>query len=187
MISKKLRLSIEYFLKQYYEDPDKKDYFLVSKSVTRRFDEEGIFADIESIIPSPSQKKSRPTAPIHVETETFATFLFKLIDKSGLSDVEVYQPIGITRQHFSKIRSKTDYQPSKDTAIMFCFPLRLNESDSRKLLEYAGFAFQPNSYRDALLLSMIRSVEIIDIEQLVFTINEILVEYHQDALFFKER
>ena len=47
------------------------------------------------------------------------------IDKSGRTDVDVYNAAHIDRRVFSKIRSSKDYQPKKETAMAFCIGLQL--------------------------------------------------------------
>ncbi len=42
---------------------------------------------------------------------TLQQVLFSYIDRTGLSDPEVYKKAGIDRKHFSKIRSNSNYRP----------------------------------------------------------------------------
>lgn len=57
--------------------------------------------------------------------DSFHEKLFELIDKSGMSDVEVYKRACIDRRLFSKIRSNPAYHPGKSTVLALVFALKL--------------------------------------------------------------
>lgn len=80
----------------------------------------------------------------------FSRQLLALIDARGLTDAQVYRKAGLTRQHFSKIRSNPDYQPRKQTALALAFALELTLAETRDLLSRAGFALNPSSIDDAI-------------------------------------
>jgi hypothetical protein len=70
----------------------------------------------------------------------FRENLFFYIDRSGLTDAEVYKRACIDRRHFSKIRSNPHYQIGKHTVIALSFALRLNEDQCEYLLNTAGYS-----------------------------------------------
>lgn len=83
--------------------------------------------------------------------ESFAAMLFRLIDEKGLTDPEVYNKAGVSRQTFSKIRSKEDYAPSKDTVISLAMALGLKLDEVQDLLNTAGFALSNSSKSDIVI------------------------------------
>ena len=80
----------------------------------------------------------------------FSRQLLALIDARGLTDAQVYRKAGLTRQHFSKIRSNPSYQPRKQTVLALAFALELTLPETRDLLSRAGFALNPSSIDDAI-------------------------------------
>ena len=83
--------------------------------------------------------------------ESFATMLFRFIDEKGLTDPDVYNKAGVSRQTFSKIRSKEDYAPSKDTVIALAMALSLTLDEVQDLLNTAGFALSNSSKSDIVI------------------------------------
>lgn len=71
--------------------------------------------------------------------DTFSTKLLKYIDRTGLTDSEIYKRAGIDRRHFSKIRCDKNYKPKKSTAIALCLALRLNIRESEELIGLSGY------------------------------------------------
>jgi O-acetyl-ADP-ribose deacetylase len=71
--------------------------------------------------------------------ETFSQMLFRLIDKSGKKDADVYNKAGQSKQTFSKIRTQKNYQPSKSTVLSFAIALELNMDQTLDLLKSAGY------------------------------------------------
>ena len=103
------------------------------------------------------------------EKESFSDMLFRLIREKGESEVEVYRKAGITAQHFSKIRSRSDYQPTKDTVIALALALKLSLPETKDLMRTAGLAFTHSSKKD-----MVIEYYIINRNWDIFAINETL-------------
>ena len=118
-------------------------------------DAEGSFAAASIIEPSEpylSIAGSRSLEElVNNPAESFAAMLFRLIDEKGLTDPEVYNKAGVSRQTFSKIRSKEDYAPSKDTVISLAMALGLKLDEVQDLLNTAGFALSNSSKSDIVI------------------------------------
>jgi hypothetical protein len=94
---------------------------------------------------------------------TFRQILFSYIDRSGLTDSEIYKRAGIDRRHFSKIRSNPNYQIGKQTVIALSFALRLNEEQCDDFMEAAGYSLSLSDEFDIAVRFFIRK-KIFDID-----------------------
>ena len=119
---------------------------------------------------------SRLRSKLDKPKETFSERLLRLIDESGMSDVEVYKRAGIDRKLFSKIRTDKNYHPKIRVVYAFIFVLRLNLDDARDLLASAGYSISPASKFDLVMEFCI--MEGYDID----TVNGILYEMGMDVL-----
>ncbi len=99
------------------------------------------------------------------KNESFSEMLLRLIREKNESEVEVYRKAGITPQHFSKIRSRSGYQPTKETALA----LELDLPQTKDLLRSAGLAFTHADKRDIVV-----EYFIINRNRDIFTVNETL-------------
>lgn len=113
---------------------------------------------------------SRLRSKLDKPKETFSERLLRLIDESGMTDVEVYKRAGIDRKLFSKIRTDKNYHPKIRVVYAFIFVLRLNLDDARDLLASAGYSISPASKFDLVMEFCI--MEGCDID----TVNGILYE-----------
>ena len=82
---------------------------------------------------------------------SFCDNLFKIIDERGLKDSKVYKNADIDRRLFSKIRSDSDYHPSKSTAIRLCLALELDIVETENLLETAGYCLSMSDTTDLVI------------------------------------
>lgn len=103
------------------------------------------------------------------KNESFSEMLFRLIREKEVSEVEVYRKAGLTPQHFSKIRSRRDYQPTKETALALSIALSLTLGETKDLLRTAGLAFTHADRRDIVV-----EYFIINGKWDIFLINETL-------------
>lgn len=108
---------------------------------------------------------------------TFQEHLFRLIDRKGMEDKEVYKKANIDRKHFSKIKSNVNYNPSKKTALAFAIALGLNLDETKDLLLTAGIALSRSSTFDIIVEYCIEH-NVTDINE----INCILFKYDQPIL-----
>lgn len=74
------------------------------------------------------------------EEEPFNVCLFRLIDERHLSDPDVYKNANLSRQLFSKIRSRKSYIPGKKTILALACALKLTGDEADDLLEHAGYS-----------------------------------------------
>ena len=81
----------------------------------------------------------------------FQKLLFKHIDDRGLKDSDVYNKVHIDRRLFSKIRSDSNYHPSKETILLLGLSLELNEKEIVELLESASYSLPKNNYYDLII------------------------------------
>ena len=81
----------------------------------------------------------------------FQKLLFKFIDRNDLKDSDVYNKVHIDRRLFSKIRSDSDYHPSKETVILLGLALELNEKEIEELLESASYSLPKNNVYDLII------------------------------------
>lgn len=99
----------------------------------------------------------------------FQTVLFQYIDKTQLSDAEVYNKAFIDRRLFSKIRSNIDYHPNKTTIISLGLALSLALDDMEYLLNSAGYSLNKTSTFDLIIHFCLEQTiySIIDVNQLL--------------------
>lgn len=83
--------------------------------------------------------------------QSFSATLMKLIEAKGKDSVEVYKRAHIDRKLFSKIRSQTDYIPSKKTIIALALALELSLDEAQSLLERAGFTLSRSILFDVIV------------------------------------
>ena len=119
---------------------------------------------------------SRFKSKLDKPSETFSERLLRLIDASGMTDVEAYKRAGVDRKLFSKIRTDRSYHPKSRLVYAFIFVLRLNLDDARDLLASAGYSISPASEFDLVMQYCIE--EGFDID----TVNEILYALGMDVL-----
>ena len=101
--------------------------------------------------------------------ETFQDRLYRFIDMSGLSDVEVYKGANLSKQTFSKIK-QPGHIPKKRTILALALSMGLSVDDTRDLLESAGQAFSPSDKIDLTVqYCMYHGIySIFDVEHILF-------------------
>ena len=105
------------------------------------------------------QPSAAPASPFHPDFSTmfgkldepFDVYLLKLIDRRGMSDVQVYRKANLDRRLFSKIRSGKGYHPGKRTILALAVALELTLKETEALLERAGYALSPADKFDVVM------------------------------------
>jgi len=109
--------------------------------------------------------------------ETFSRRLLKIIDQKGYTDVQVYRKANISRKLFSKIRTDSDYRPSKKTAIAFAIALELDLDETLDLIGRAGYTLSHASRFDIII-----EYSILHNNYDIFEINEVLFALEENTL-----
>lgn len=99
----------------------------------------------------------------------FAEYLWRLIDKKGMTDVETYKKAHLDRRIFSKIRNEKDYTPSKRTILAIAIALECDFKETNTLLHRAGYHLNTSSKED-IVIGYFFDNKIYDL----FLINEVL-------------
>lgn len=144
----------------------------VKRDFRRKFSSYNTYAPCDSAF----TKSSSLEDILQESSQTFSQKLFSLIDRKGMSDVEVYKRANIDRKLFSKMR-KADYVPKKTTVIALIIALRLDMDDAKDLLMLAGFAFSPASKTDLIIQYFIEREEYD-----IYKINETLFDFNLPLL-----
>ena len=104
-------------------------------------------------------------------SDTFQEYLFYLIERKGLKNVDVYKRAIIDKRQFSKIKNNPGYHPDKSTALRLCVGAMLNLDETKDLLARAGFALSPCDKRD-IIFSYFIEKEIYDAMEIAITLEE---------------
>ncbi len=109
--------------------------------------------------------------------EGFSPMLVRMIHAAGMSHAECYTKAHVSRQHFSKILSNTDYRPTKDTVLAFAMSLQLDVKGTCRLLRAAGYALSRSQKRDIIIEYCIEE-KLYDL----MAVNELLLHYELPLL-----
>ena len=82
------------------------------------------------------------------QESSFREYLTDILCERGGKMSEVYKRAEISKQLFSNILNREDYQPTKNTVIQLAIGLQLDLPQTRKLLDKAGYTLTRGSKRD---------------------------------------
>ena len=82
------------------------------------------------------------------QESSFRDYLMDLLRERACKTSEVYKRAEISKQIFSNILNKEDYQPTKNTVIQLAIGLQLDLAQTQKLLDKAGYTLTRSSKRD---------------------------------------
>lgn len=84
-------------------------------------------------------------------TLNFQNTLLQIIADKKLDNATIYKKAGIDRKFFSKIISKKDYVPKKETVMALGLALELPFKDFEEFLASAGYAFMKSKLFDVIV------------------------------------
>ena len=119
-------------------------------------------------------------------SEKFEFFLSNYSLKGLASISNVYKRCGMSKQQFSKIRSKGEtYHPQKRTVLQLIIGMKLNLGQAEQLLESAGYFFEKKDKTDQIIKDFIEHLnyDIFEIDRKVFeqTGKSFLKDYEESA------
>ncbi len=83
--------------------------------------------------------------------KSFGSEVSRMVDRDYAKPSLFYNPVGIDKRTFHKIKTDYCYKPSKKTAFQCCIGLHLDVRAAKNLLELAGYALSPADPMDLII------------------------------------
>ena len=193
-LSEKLFQNVASYIDQHYVDNHEQAHFRASTCLppSRRHLRPGsVTFRSKRCAPAPTEIPMPMESPMSVDAVKgfsledqlakldagFTETLLKLIDGSGRKDSEIYKKAGLSKQHFSKIRSNPQYKPTKATALSLALALELDLEQTNDLIGRAGYTLTNSSKFDLIIRFYIEQRE-----YNIVKINCTLFDYDQSLL-----
>lgn len=123
-------------------------------------------------------KKKTLAQMLAAQDRGFAETLFAFIDEKGITDVECYKRANVDKKTFSKIKCNKDYKPSKVTAVSFAIALRLNLTETERLLRTVGMSLSRSNVFDIIIEYFVTTGDY----ESIYDVNETLFRFDQVTL-----
>ena len=132
-------------------------------------------ADLEAI--ATAAPNIMELLPIDSPTPTFVELLRTYINRSNMTEPQVYKRAQIGRDTFSKIYSGKK-GASKDTVMQLCFGLKLTYNESVQFMTTANHGFNSSNIRDLVIMYFLKN-QVYD----TYEVNAELFERKERLLF----
>ena len=83
--------------------------------------------------------------------KTFSSEVMRMVRSKFRKASSFYNPVGIDKRTFHRMKTDYEYKPSKNTAFRCCIALHLNGEQADELLKLAGYAFSPSDPSDLVI------------------------------------
>ncbi len=83
--------------------------------------------------------------------KSFSSEVVRRVDRQFPRPSAFYNPAGIDKRTYHKIKTDYGYQPSRKTALRCCVGLHLDYEEAAELMKLAGFALSPSEPTDLII------------------------------------
>ncbi len=155
LLRKSTRENLEAFITEeenHFRIEDRISYSIIeADSPSYAYDNNGLHFSEEDPLPLSLDDALKRREP------GFRDLLLSFVEASGRKWPEIYQDAQVTKGVASKIRTQTDYTPSKGTALAFAIALHLNLKDTELLLRSFGRSLSSANRADLIVKYFIQT------------------------------